>query len=78
MGSGKSSVLAALLGELQPFQSARTAADDVSEVPDSASSYGHLSRDGEGVELGAPLLVGKVAYCSQVPWVVAGTIRVSN
>lgn len=46
VGSGKSSILAALLGELQPLD----------------PSHG-------------PLLKGQVAYCSQVPWIMAATLR---
>ena len=55
VGSGKSSILAALLGELQPILGGA--------APDSFASA-------------APLVHGRVAYCSQVAWVVAGTIRV--
>ena len=56
MGSGKSSLLEALLGEILPIQ-------------DSASSVTSPSN--------SPILRGRVAYCSQVPWIVSGTLRVS-
>lgn len=52
MPAGKSSVLAALLGELQPTRSAHCAPS------------------------AAPVSVrGAVAYCSQVPWIVGGSLR---
>eukprot|EP00892_Ulva_mutabilis_P006809 jgi/Ulvmu1/44/UM001_0047.1 len=55
VGSGKSSLLAALLGELQP-------------VP--PAGY----RIGDAIP-GAPVMVGRVAYCQQVPWIEAGSVR---
>ncbi len=57
MGSGKSSLLEALLGEILPIQ-------------DTASSVTSPSN--------SPVLRGRVAYCSQVPWIVSGTLRVSH
>jgi len=51
VGAGKSSVLAALLGELQPLRAA------------------------DGSVRGGPVVRGSVAYCSQVPWIVAGSLR---
>eukprot|EP00879_Flechtneria_rotunda_P017481 GHRR01018328.1.p1 GENE.GHRR01018328.1~~GHRR01018328.1.p1 ORF type:complete len:1541 (+),score=583.94 GHRR01018328.1:446-5068(+) len=51
VGSGKSSLLAALLGELMPIRSR------------------------EGTVQGGPIVVGGVAYCSQVPWIMAATLR---
>ena len=55
VGSGKSSLLAALLGELQPVACA-----------------GHVPGD---PITGAPVVSGRVAYCQQVPWIEAGTVR---
>ena len=55
VGSGKSSLLEALLGEVLPIQ-------------DSNSSPRSLSN--------SPILRGHMAYCSQVPWIVSGTVRV--
>jgi len=57
VGTGKSSILAALLGELQPFVSGAST--------EAAADAG-------------PAVHGRVAYCSQVPWVVAGSIRVRH
>ncbi len=57
VGSGKSSVLAALLGELLPLQQA-------SPLEGGASAGG----------LG-PVVRGSVAFCQQVPWIVAGSLR---
>eukprot|EP00878_Enallax_costatus_P014214 GHUV01014868.1.p1 GENE.GHUV01014868.1~~GHUV01014868.1.p1 ORF type:complete len:677 (+),score=122.01 GHUV01014868.1:181-2211(+) len=51
VGAGKSSLLAALLGELMPMRG-----------PD-----GHVT--------GGPVVVSRVAYCSQVPWIMAATLR---
>ena len=51
MGSGKSSLLEALLGETLPVQ-----------APGKAAA--------------GPVLCGSVAYCSQVPWIVSGSVRV--
>lgn len=57
VGCGKSSVLAALLGELQPSR--------------QPGSSGGQQRGRQ------PIAVrGSVAYCSQVPWVVSGTVKV--
>lgn len=57
MGAGKSLLLAAILGDLQP-------------IPQNAGSV-----PGEKPFPGTPLLKGRVAYCQQVPWLRAGTIR---
>lgn len=57
--AGKSSILAALLGELQPSR-----------------ARGEL-----GPERYAPSPVsvrGSVAYCSQVPWIVSGSLKVGR
>ncbi|KAF6260228.1 P-loop containing nucleoside triphosphate hydrolase protein [Scenedesmus sp. NREL 46B-D3] len=51
VGAGKSSLLAALLGELMPV------------------------RGPDGAVHGGPTVVGRVAYCSQVPWIMAATLR---
>ncbi len=56
--SGKSSILAALLGELQP------------------TSARHVSGRGAGA-LSPVTVRGSVAYCSQVPWIVSGSLKVS-
>ena len=84
VGSGKSSILAALLGELQPLRSCgggnspqngggtggvAESADGVAGATTSSSGDSQSSDDG-------PLVVGSVAYCSQVPWVAAGTVQV--
>lgn len=55
MGSGKSSLLEALLGEILPLQ-----------------------RDGGNAAQNGPRLHGSIAYCSQVPWIVSGTLRVRS
>lgn len=55
VGSGKSSLLAALLGELQP-------------VPQPGYHVG------EAIQ-GAPVMAGRVAFCQQVPWIEAGSVR---
>ena len=60
VGSGKSSLLAALLGELQPLESSL------------------LPLQQPGTAPRGPVMKGTVAYCCQVPWVDAGTIRVSQ
>ena len=62
VGSGKSSLLTALLGELQPLET--------SLLP--------LQQPGTGPIAYGPVMNGTVAYCCQVPWVDAGTIRVSK
>ncbi len=63
VGSGKSSLLAALLGELQPLDA-------------SLSSLQQPGAAAIDTDTG-PVMKGTVAYCCQVPWVDAGTIRVS-
>lgn len=61
VGAGKSSVLAALLGELQPSA--------------AALSGGGAAAPAAAAE--APVSVrGRVAYCSQVPWIVSGSVKV--
>jgi ABC-type multidrug transport system fused ATPase/permease subunit len=55
VGSGKTSLLAALLGELQPMP-----------PPDYTA--------GKPIQ-GAPLVTGSVAYCQQIPWIEAGTVK---
>jgi hypothetical protein len=54
VGSGKSSLLECLLGEILPVQ----------------------APGGKPGAAAGPLLRGRVAYCSQVPWIVSGTVRV--
>jgi hypothetical protein len=55
VGSGKSSLLAALLGELQPM--APPPGDPAGATPPR------------------PVVRGPVAYCTQIPWVMAATIK---
>lgn len=55
MGSGKSSLLEALLGEILPLQK---------------------GAGGNAADAG-PRLRGRVAFCSQVPWIVSGSVRVT-
>jgi ABC-type transport system involved in cytochrome bd biosynthesis fused ATPase/permease subunit len=55
VGSGKSSLLSALLGELQP-------------VPPPDYNVGDPIS-------GAPVVSGSVAYCQQIPWIEAGTVK---
>lgn len=76
VGSGKSSILAALLGELQPIR----------QPAPAGTAPGAAAADGPGVPgpaaasapaAAAPIAVrGSVAYCSQVPWIVGGTLKV--
>jgi len=55
VGSGKSSLLEALLGEILPLQKGER---------------------GNAADAG-PRLRGRVAFCSQVPWIVSGSVRVT-
>ena len=76
VGAGKSSVLAALLGELQPMQRG-------SGSPHAADGGAAAARGSFGTEpppvaaaTGPPVrLRGSVAYAGQVPWVISGTVR---
>ncbi|DBA68013.1 TPA: hypothetical protein ACH3X2_014044 [Trebouxia sp. C0005] len=61
VGSGKSSLLAALLGELQPLAASLSSLQQAGSVPIDTGT--------------GPVMKGTVAYCCQVPWVDAGTIR---
>jgi hypothetical protein len=72
VGAGKSSILAALLGELQPVGSGGAAAGK-----GSSSTAGGAGKASSPVGAG-PLVAGSVAYCCQVPWVVAGTVQVGR
>lgn len=84
VGSGKSSLLSALLGEVQPLQSGHApttqpAASGAagSRGPGSSGAAGSTGPGAFGAIGGkGPVMRGSVAYCSQVPWVNAGTIRV--
>jgi hypothetical protein len=80
VGSGKSSLLAALLGELQPLRAAAGATPHVAagsgdtgtgasgEVGAAAAGASGVGLDLTAAEAAArgPVLVGRVAYCSQV------------
>lgn len=79
VGSGKSSLLAALLGELQPLQPQ----DPTAAAATASCDHGHggdvmppskSGSEGAAASLG-PVVVGTVAYCAQVPWIVAGSVR---
>jgi hypothetical protein len=72
VGSGKSSVLAALLGELQPIRRKPGASGgpDAPENGEAGPAGGSSSGDGGMV------VRGRVAYCSQVPWIVSGSFKV--
>eukprot|EP00887_Chlorella_sp_A99_P004200 scaffold15.g4200.t1 len=79
VGAGKSSLLAALLGELQPT------ARKVRRAPVGHGTEGGAAPGREGPEqvqqaeqrAGSPAVEvhGSVAYCAQVPWIVSGTVR---
>jgi ABC-type multidrug transport system fused ATPase/permease subunit len=80
VGSGKSSLLAALLGELQPLppssslasSSSSPAAAATSLCDDSSSATAAAFFEPEGT---GPVVRGRVAYCAQVPWVMGATLR---
>ena len=90
VGSGKSSLLAALLGELQPLYNSSSSLPEASSQtgPQSSSEHGTIpiAKGAEAASAGTaamlkgtgPVMKGTVAYCSQVPWVDAGTIRVRS
>ena len=63
VGAGKSSLLAALLGELLPLPGPAPP----TRAPGSAAGDPSSA---------APLVHGRMAYCSQVPWIVSGSVRV--
>jgi len=66
--AGKSSVLAALLGELQPTRH-----------PSHGGPAADNSAGGGSGRGPSPVKVqGTVAYCSQVPWIVSGTVKVCH
>ncbi len=99
VGSGKSSLLSALLGELQPLKGSgkgqgcagKAAQPMVAiELGDGAHANGSSNganghstalpgNGGCGGSTGSddrgPLMYGRVAYCAQVPWIVAGSVR---
>lgn len=60
VGCGKTCLLAALLGELQPLPAPG------GDSPDAGSP---------DAELRSALVVGSLAYCQQVPWIKAGSVR---
>lgn len=69
VGAGKSSVLAALLGELQPAPTtAMSPQRDHSccGMMHSTDDLHTCSASGAGSEAGGPVVVGRVAYCAQV------------
>ena len=66
VGSGKSSLLLALLSELLPCPAA----------PASAAAADDAEDGGAKRNTGLPPVVrGSLAYCSQVPWIPPGTLR---
>jgi ABC-type multidrug transport system fused ATPase/permease subunit len=66
VGAGKSSLLSALLGELQPVW-------PVDATPaNSPISSGNGTKSRTTPEI---VVAGSVAYCSQIPWIMAGTVR---
>ncbi|GLC33196.1 hypothetical protein PLESTB_000360400 [Pleodorina starrii] len=90
VGSGKSSLLAALLGELQPLrgrggeQQRQGEGEEEEETAGGASAGPAVGPvDGGGGGGGGrgdsgdcgPIVRGRVAYCAQVPWIVAGSVR---
>lgn len=83
VGSGKSSVLAALLGELQPMHSGRSitamqggSAGCKAAVAEDGGTTGSKGAAGLGGEEQPVVVRGRVAYCSQVPWIVSGSFKV--
>ena len=80
VGSGKSSLLLALLSELLPCPAASTAAADAAAAADDAVA---AADDGEKKKPRrrtkstglSPVVRGSLAYCSQVPWIPPGTLR---
>ena len=73
VGSGKSSLLSALLGELLPLKEPQAGAqgDGVASASSGSSSGQHKIGNG----FGGPIVVGSMAYCPQVPWIVSGSVR---
>lgn len=65
VGSGKSSLLAALLGELQPLRSVESQGAQGPAAREKAGTDGGAHGSGERDSMG-PLVVGSVAYCAQV------------
>jgi ABC-type multidrug transport system fused ATPase/permease subunit len=72
VGAGKSSLLAALLGELQPLPSSSSSPS--SQPPSTTATTddpaAFFDPNGTG-----PVVRGRVAYCAQVPWVMGATLR---
>eukprot|EP00798_Chlamydomonas_sp_ICE-L_P022325 gene22325-29401_t len=86
VGSGKSSLLMALLGDLQPLLAQGGSAGEGVHVTSLSSSQGaagsvqpHVAvymneLGGTSANSGA-VMCGSISYCSQIPWIVAGTVK---
>ena len=73
VGSGKSSLLLALLSELLPCPAASADADAASaDAADDAATGEKKRTTNTGL---FPVVRGSLAYCSQVPWIPPGTLR---
>ena len=70
VGSGKSSLLAALLGELLPLEKGGGGGGGSGPAQRGESGKASSARGGRG-----PVVVGSVAYCPQIPWIVSGSVR---
>ncbi|KAG2425890.1 hypothetical protein HYH02_014893 [Chlamydomonas schloesseri] len=78
VGCGKSSLLAALLGELQPLERPLAAAVDAAATADTAVTAATAATAAAAAAGGGdagPVVRGRVAYCAQVPWIMAGSVR---
>jgi len=72
VGSGKSSLLSALLGELLPLAELPV---ETKCIASASVASGRPQAILETVAGGGPVVVGSVAYCPQVPWIASGTVR---
>ncbi|KAG2423828.1 hypothetical protein HXX76_014988 [Chlamydomonas incerta] len=70
-GSGKSTLLAALLGQLQPMQQPMQHKQQSGAGAVEGGGGGAV----EGAGGGGVEVYGSVAYCAQVPWIMAGSVR---
>lgn len=94
VGSGKSSLLAALLGELQPIWPIDTSSSELPQPSEastkkkstkisspSAATAADTAPNNNNkktpsvVQMPEIIVHGTVAYCSQVPWIEAGTVK---